>query len=506
MASEPSCEGSVIGDNSIVQEGAIIQPNVKIWPDKEIESGAVVNSSIIWGSQGRRGLLSRFGVTGLVNVDLTPEFAAKLGAAYGAILPKGSTVCLNRDSSHRTSRMIKRAIVAGVPSAGINVHDINQVPIPVARYFVRNTDAVGGVHVRLSPHDQRIVDIKFFDQNGLDINKTTERKIENLYFREDFRRVYLDDLGWIEVLEDSDVINPYLEGVLKVVDTQLVQQRKFQLVVDYANGSTAQILPGLFNRLGCEVIVLNNSMDESRFSRPLEEIDKDMQRLATITATLNNDMGIRIDPGGERLSAVDDRGRILDGTKMLAVMTSLFLRKYRGGTGAAPVTAPNALEHIAERYEGHIQHTRVQAYALMSAAGREGVVLVGDGTGGFVFPALQPAFDGMLAIVKLLELLATFDMRLSEVVDDLPTYYMSRTMVNCPCENKGKVMRILSEQYRERRTKPIDGIKIDLGKEWVLVLPDADRPLFHVVAESVSNEQAQALAEKYARVVSGLQQ
>src|SRR2546430_2751715 len=305
-------EGSVIGDNSIVQEGAIIQPNVKIWPDKEIESGAVVNSSIIWGSQGRRGLFSRFGVTGLVNVDLTPEFAAKLGAAYGAILPKGATVCLNRDSSHRTSRMIKRAVVAGLPSAGISVHDINQVPIPLARYFVRNTNAVGGVHVRLSPNDQRIVDIKFFDQYGLDINKTTERKIENLYFREDFRRVYLDDLGSIEVLDDKDVVTPYLEGVMGVLDVQLIQNRKYQLVLDYANGSTAQILPGLFNRLGCEVIVLNNSMDESRFSRPMEEIDKDMQRLATITATLNNDMGIRIDTGVERLSVVDDRGRMLD--------------------------------------------------------------------------------------------------------------------------------------------------------------------------------------------------
>ncbi len=133
-------------------------------------------------------------------------------------------------------------------------------------------------------------------------------------------------------------------------------------------------------------------------------------------------------------------------------------------------------------------------------------MLVGDGRGGFVFPSLQPAFDGMLAIAKLLELLATFDMKLSEVVDDLPTYYMSITRVTCPWEHKGKVMRILSEQYRERRAKPIDGIKIDLGKEWVLVLPDADSPLFHVVAESVSNEQAQALAEKYARVVSGLQQ
>jgi mannose-1-phosphate guanylyltransferase/phosphomannomutase len=182
------------------------------------------------------------------------------------------------------------------------------------------------------------------------------------------------------------------------------------------------------------------------------------------------------------------------------------LRRYRGGTVAVPVTAPSALEHIAERYDGHILHTKVMSYALMSAASREGVVLVGDGRGGFVFPALQPAFDGMLAIAKLLELLSTFQMRLSEVVDDLPAYYMSTTRVSCPWEHKGKVMRILSEQYRERRAKPIDGIKIDLGKEWVLVLPDADSPLFHIIAESVSNEQAQALAEKYARVVSGLQQ
>ena len=498
-------EGSVVGDNSLVQDGAIVQPNVKIWPDKEIEAGAVINSSIIWGSQGRRSLFSRYGVTGLVNVDLTPEFAAKVGAAYGAILPKGSIVCLNRDS-HRTSRMIKRGVNAGLPSAGISVHDINQVPIPVARYFIRNTDAVGGVHVRVSPYDQRVIDIKIFDQYGLDINKTTERKIENLFFREDFRRVYLDEIGAIEVLGNSDVMGRYLDGFNKVVDHALVRKRKFQLVVDYAHGSTTQMLPSIFNRLGCEVIALNTSAEDAATARTLDELNRDMQRLATISSALNTDMGIRIDPSGERISVVDDRGRVLDGMKMLAVMTSLFLRQHHNGTVAAPVTAPSALQHIAKHYNGYIQHTKVLPHALMTSAGREGVVLVGDGRGGFVIPALQPAFDGVLTIAKLLELLAIFDMRLSEVVDDLPAYYMSSTRVTCPWEHKGKVMRILSEQYRERRTKPIDGIKIDLGKEWVLVLPDADSPLFHVVAESVSNEQAQALAEKYARVVSGLQQ
>jgi mannose-1-phosphate guanylyltransferase / phosphomannomutase len=499
-------EGSVIGDNSIVQEGAIIQPNVKIWPDKEIESGAVINTSIIWGSQGRRGLFSRFGVTGLVNVDLTPDFATKLGGAYGAILAKGTVVCINRDSHQRTPRMIKRAVIAGLPSAGVNVQDINQVPIPVARYFIRTTDAVGGVHVRLSPYDRRVIDMKFFDQNGLDINKTTERKLENLFFREDFRRVDVDEIGAIDVLENVIVINRYLKGFGKAVDYETVRQGKFQLIIDYANGSTTQLLPGIFNRMGCELVVLNASPDESRLARSYEEIEKDLQRLATITSSLGANLGIHIDPGGENISVVDDRGRIVDGTKMLAAMASLFLRQYRGGTVAAPVTAPNALQYIAQRYEGHIQHTKVLRHAMMTAATREGVVLVGDGAGGFVMPILHPVFDGMLAIAKLLELLATFHTRLSDVIDDLPPYYISSTRVTCPWEYKGRVMRILSEQYRERRAKPIDGIKIELGKEWVLVLPDADRPLFHVVAESVSNDQAQALAEKYARVVSGLQQ
>lgn len=497
-------EGSVIGDNSTIQEGAIIQPNIKIWPDKEIEAGAVINTSIIWGSQGRRGLFSRFGVTGLVNIDITPEFATKLGAAYGAILPKGSIVSLNRDS-YRTSRMVKRGINAGLPSAGINVHDINQVPIPVARYYIRKSESVGGVHVRVSPYDQRVIDIKIFDSQGLDINKTTERKIENLFFREDYRRVYLDDIGAIEVLEDAKVQGRYLEGFSKVVNYETVKKRKFQIVMDYAHSSAIRLLPDLFTRMGCEVIVLNTNSEEPS-SRSVDALHRDMQRLATISSALNTDMGIRIDPGAELISVVDDRGRVLDGMKLLAVMTDLFLRQHPGGTVAAPVTAPSALQHIAKRYDGSIQHTKVLPNALMTAASREGVVLAGDGRGGFVFPALQPAFDGMLAIAKLLELLATFQVRLSDVVDDLPAYYISSTRVTCPWEYKGKVMRILSEQYRERRAKPIDGIKIDLGKEWVLVLPDADSPLFHIVAESVSNEQAQALAEKYARVVTGLQQ
>ena len=496
-------EGAVVGDRSTIDESAIIQPGVKIWPNKEIETGAVVTSSIIWGSQGRRSLFGRFGVTGIVNVDITPEFAARLGAAFGAVLPKGAQVSINRDA-HRTPRMIKRAIISGLPSAGINVRDLDTVPLAVARYFTRTTDAAGGVHVRLSPFDPRIVDVKFFDANGLDISKATERKIENLFFREDFRRVYLDDIGTIEYARNA--VQLYTEGFLKLVDQEALRKRKFKLVVDYSHGSSVDVLAPFFNASQVDVVALNATMDPARYSKSMEEFEADNEQLSRITATLNADLGVRIDTAGEKIFAADDRGRTLDGGKLLAAMTELMLRGTKGAVIAMPVNAPSAVETVAKRAGGKVVYTKVLPSALMGEAAREGVRLVGDGNGGFIFPELQPAFDGMFAIAKLLEALARYETTLSEVVDNLPPYHLIRVDVNCPWEYKGKVMRILSEQYRERREQPIDGIKIDLGKEWVLVLPDADRPLFHVLAESKSRDAAQALADKYARVVAGLQQ
>jgi len=229
-------EGTVIGDGTVVDEGAIVQPNVKIWPNKQIEAGATVTSSIIWGSQGRRAIFGRWGVSGLVNIDIVPEFAAKLGAAYGSILPRGSTVVLSRDP-HRASRMIKRAMIAGLPSAGVHAHDIKDQPIPVARWITSNHGYAGAVHVRVSPFDDRTVDIKFFDKRGLDLDRNTERKIEGSFFREDYRRAYLDEVGVIT--EMPLLADGYTDALVKAIPVD--DSRPSQLVIDYANAPASRI-------------------------------------------------------------------------------------------------------------------------------------------------------------------------------------------------------------------------------------------------------------------------
>ena len=494
-------EGGVVGDNTVIGEGAIVQSDVKIWPNKELETGVSVNESLIWGGRAHRSLFGAYGVSGLVNVDITPEFAARVGAAYGAVVPKGATVTVNRDP-HRSPRMIKRAMIAGLPSAGANVLDIQSVPMPVARFLTRASHAAGGIHVRISPFDDRIVEIKFFDDQGMDLDKTAERKIENTFFREDFRRVYLDEIGSIVVDDNAD--DPYVDAFLKEVDGDVIRQAAFNVVIDYAHGSSSLVFPKILRQLGCEMVAINASIDELRMFRTAEQFDQEMQQLAAITRTLNFDFGVRIDLGGEKIFIVDDQGRLLDRMDAFAAMAALYLRQHTGSAIAAPVSVPLLFERLAAEHGGRMVYTRAASHSLMSAALSEGVGLAGDGDGGFVFPSFLPAFDAMLGVAKLMELLAQCHSKLSEAVDSLPPYHLITAHVSCPWDYKGKVMRVLSEQYRNGDDTQIDGIRVSMDDSWVLILPDADRPMFHVTAEAPTEPEAEKLAGEYCEVVKNL--
>ena len=497
-------EGAVIGDNTVVRDGAIIQPNVKIWPNKEIETGATIATSVIWGAQGRRTLFGRYGVTGLVNIDLTPEFAAKLGAAFGATLPKGSVVMVNRDP-HRTPRMIKRAIISGLPSAGVHVADLASVPVPVARYVTRTSEAQACIDVRLSPFDNRVVDIKFFDHNGMDLSKSTERKIENTFFREDFRRVYLDEVGLIYY--QPRVAESYTEGFEQAMKKcglpELSDQ--FSLVVDYGNATSSTILPPILRKRGAHVVALNAAVEDARTVASSEEHELALAQCAAIVAALKANLGVRIDASGDRIWLVTGRGQILSGMTALAAVVDLVLRAKPGAKVAVPVSATKLIDKLAASHGGKVIRTRVNPHSMMDVAAREQVSMLGDGNGGFIFPGFHPSFDGLFAVAQISALLSAADASLADVVGSLPPYYMSSTRVSCPWERKGRIMRILHEQYGDGQTKQIDGVRLDLGDEWVLILPDPDRPIFHVIAESTSADQARILQDKYAALISGLQ-
>jgi mannose-1-phosphate guanylyltransferase/phosphomannomutase len=278
-------------------------------------------------------------------------------------------------------------------------------------------------------------------------------------------------------------------------------------VVDYANAPVSSVLPGILSTLNCNVVALNANIDEAHMAIQPHEFQAALDRLRLIVSALNTHVGVRLDVSGEKIFLVDDQGKRMRNTTAAAAMAELALRATPEGTIAVPVTMPDLFEQIAAKHSGRVVRTKVDSHTLTKVACEASVIMAADGTGSFVFPQFQCASDGLLAIAKLLEFLATQETSLSDVIATLPPFQVAHERILCPWDAKGTVMRRLNELGQHGQVDTTDGVKVRLNEtEWVLVLPDPDRPLFQIYAESASAGQAKALTEQYADLVKTLQE
>jgi mannose-1-phosphate guanylyltransferase/phosphomannomutase len=497
-------EGAVVGDRCHIEGGSTVRPLIKLWPDKVIEAGSTVTMSLIWGSKWQGALFRSLGVSGIANVEMTPDFATKLGASYGAFLKKGAAVITSRDST-LVCRMLKRGLIAGLVSVGVNVLDNEGMPLPVTRHSVRANNASGGIHVRLAPDQPSLALIEFFDKNGIYLSLAGQRKIETIFYREDFGRTAADEVG--EIAYVPRAIEQYSQDFFRLLNTEAVQRRGFRVVVDYAYNRISGVLPQMLGRLEADTIALNAYTDPKKSPKTAEERAALVRNLSEYLVTLKADMGVFLGDDGERLTAVDETGHVLSGPDLLAAFALLVARARPGAQVAVPVTAPSTIERILQQHGGGVTRTKTDVRALMATAaeGKEGVALAGDTEGGFIFPEFHPAFDGLFSFAKLLELLAVQGTTLGEVRRALPPYHLATATVPCPWEVKGRIMRVLTAESEGSRTELVDGIKTyrDDGA-WVLVLPDASEPFFRLYAEAPTQDAANELVHRYVLRIGAL--
>ncbi len=491
-------EGVVLGDEVFVGSDAVITGDVKVYPFKTIEDGAVVNSSIVWESKGARSLFGRDGVSGLANVDVTPELAVRVAMAYGTSLRKGTTVVTSRDSS-RAARMLKRAMMAGLNAAGVDVLDLEVASVPVTRFLVRSPRAFGGLTVRLHHEDTDRVEVRFFDSAGSDITEDAQRKIERLFQREDARRALAEEVG--DIMFPPRALEEYTVALEATVEPAAIREFKFKLVVDYSYGATSTVMPQLFGKLGADVLAVNPYV--STAGRVSFDIEQGLQRVAGLVRASGAHLGAVIDPDGERITFIDDEGRVLSDTEALLSFVELVSDHLLGDTIALPVNVTERANEIAAAHQVQVVTTKMSTPALMLAATDPAVGFAADGKGGYILPGFMPAFDGAAALLKMLDLLARSKRSLSAIVDALPKVHLVHETVVTPWDQKGMVMRSLME-LAGRDVELVDGVKIRNNDGWVLALPDPEEPITHLWAESGTETEARRIAQEYARRIRQL--
>jgi mannose-1-phosphate guanylyltransferase/phosphomannomutase len=493
-------EGVAIGDNVTLGSQSVIMPGVRIYPQKEVESGAQIHESLIWEARASSRIFSNDGVAGLVNVDLTPEVAIRVAAALGTALERGARVSASRESSP-AARMLKRAIITGLISTGVDVADLRVTPAPVNRHMLKSQGFDAGVHVGISSTDPEIVLVRFYEPPGIQLTPALQKEIEKYFSRQEFRRMAFDEVG--DLTYPARVRESYAQDLVDTLDVAAIRRRGFRIVVDYGYSAGSFTLPLVLGPLGVEAVSAHAFSTERAEGPSLRELMGQTKRLVTAVGA---DFGVVFDRAAERLFLIDETGREVGVEQALLLFVRLIAQNGRNGKLAFPITTTHVVDRLVEGSSFEVVRTAASLADLTRIASGDDVVFAGAVGGGYVFPEFLPAYDAVASLCKLLELLAPVAAPLSKLVADVPHTTLVHRQLHCPWAMKGLVMRVLNERYADRDVDVTDGLKVFDHRGWVQVLPDPDEPLIHLYAEGETDEASEELQAELRAVIEEILQ
>ncbi|MGE5403824.1 MAG: hypothetical protein ACM3PP_02685, partial [Candidatus Saccharibacteria bacterium] len=479
-------EGAVLGDNTVLEDDVVVQPEVKVWPYKVVESKRVVTDSLVWSDRLPRSIFTQQGISGDFHSQLSPEKLAKLGRTMGTHLPLGARVVIGSDGS-AAALAAKDGLLAGLIGTGLQVYDAGQVLLPIMRFAVRETEAVMGFHLALVGRQFQNISLRIVGKQGLDLVKTDERKIENAFYRGEFRAVGTDKMHMPERIPDLD--SAYISDILEDVDRLAVNSHRFRVVLGAELPGISTIAARILDRLGCDIV----RVDGLEYAiNGLYNRDEVLNNVSQTTMRHGAEMGVFLEDGGQKAIYCAPDGSIIEDEKFTALISGTLGTQF--GKVFLPVYVPVSIEDYIQRQGQKVVRTRAFFGEFMQEMVKEGEM-----------EQLRIYADGLFATIRLLEFMARHDYTFTDLLDLMPSFHLTKREVPVSWEDKGRVIRRLAEenvQYGSEQS--LGGIRMNHENGIGLILPDEDRPVCRIYAEAFSMEMAESLADFYHQKIENI--
>jgi phosphomannomutase/phosphoglucomutase len=442
------------------------------------------------------------GVRGLVNEQLTPEMALRLGAAIATYFGEGSRILVGRDV-RAGGDMLVSAVVAGLLSAGARVYYAGYAPTPAIQYAVRAEGYDGGVIVTASHNPPEYNGVKVVGPTGIEVERDAERRIEEIYFEQRFRRV-----PWTlllhDVRRDDAVVDLYVKAVVDSVDSEAIRRRGFKVVVDCANSVTALTTPYVLRSLGVRVVSVNCHLDPLFPGREPEPTPATLAETARIVRELGADLGVGHDGDGDRAILIDERGTVWWGDRSGTLLAAYAAEKMKDAPRRVytAVSSSTLVEEYLRSYGIEVRWTPVGAVNISYALLREGGVAGFEENGGYIHPPHQLVRDGAMKVALFLEMMVRENARASQLFARLPAYYAVKTKIPMSRELAVKAVEEVKRMFEGYRMVTIDGVKVFGEGWWVLVRPSGTEPVLRIMVEARTPEEAKRLADQVSREVA----
>jgi len=432
-----------------------------------------------------RSLFGTNGVRGIANFDLTPELALNLGKTI-ATMRKGK-IAVGMDA-RISSPMLKHAVIAGIMSAGSIAIDVGITPTPALQYYVKVGDANAGVIVTASHNPKEYNGIKFISSDGREFSREEDSEAERILLGKKFLRAEWDEVGNVYADEANRI---YIEGVVSMVDSDLIADREFKVVADCGNGASVFTTPEILKELDCITYTIN-SVPDGRFpARQSEPVEENVWELKEVVKSVKANVGVAHDGDADRATFVDEKGNFVSEDVMLALMAKYYVEMNNGGKVVVPVSTSKCVEDVVVNAGGEVVYTEVGSPVIAKVMKEIGAVFGGEGNGGLIFPEHLIARDGGMSLAKVLEMMAEERKPLSEIVKDVPKYHILKTKIKC--YNRKKLLEGLREEFEDANFT--DGARIDFEDGWLLIRPSGTEPIARIFAEAKDERRAKELLE-----------
>ncbi|MDA4127239.1 MAG: phosphoglucosamine mutase [Thaumarchaeota archaeon] len=442
-----------------------------------------------------------FGTNGVrfvpgVSNDL--DFAINLGEAIGTFF--GSGEILVGQDGRISSPALTNAAISGLLSSGLDVAEAGLVPTPALQYGVKTMGFKGGVMVTASHNPPQYNGLKVSGADGVEIPRLDEQRVEKIYFDRSQNKADWKTIGVAR--QEPSVIRNYLRGILSRVNAKAIAQRKFVLVMDIGNGAQSGAAPYLVESLGCKVITLNSVVDGSFPGRGPEPTPDTLKDLSAAVKSVGADLGVAYDGDGDRSMFCDENGRVLWGDQSGCLLADFVLEKHPGGTIVTSIASSQAIETVTKRHGAKVLRTRVGSVEIARTILERNAVFGFEENGGCIYQPHIAVRDGGMTTALMLECLAARGMSFSKALSFVvPKFFQAKTKLEVSHKKVEAVMRA-AEKQAKGEVERVDGVKVWTDeRSWVLVRPSGTEPIVRIFAESDTQEKADQLVKKFARVV-----
>ena len=437
------------------------------------------------------------GIRGVFGKDLTLDLALEVSYALATYF-HDKPALVGYDGRH-SSVILSKIVRAEFNSLGVDVANAGLVPTPCLQYCIKKLNYKGGVMITASHNPPEYNGIKAMASDGVELSREEELKVEDIYFSKEFKPL---DRSIGNDIEEQRAIDTYINGVISLVDAELIRKKRLKIVLDIGNGAQAITAPKLMESLNCKIITINSTIDGSFPGRGSEPTPDNLSLLSQTVRENSADLGIAYDADGDRSIFCDERGNVYGGDKSGAILTEHVLSKNKSAKVVTPVNSSMMIDIIASKWNASVTKTKVGSVEVSREMLKSSALIGLEENGGFMYGKHIAVRDGAMTSALMLEIIASKSMRLSELMDALPEFYQYKTKFPCTKEQSNKIIEHLMSNATGR-IETLDGLKIWINdRSWIMVRQSGTEPVMRLYAESNDDKVLDKIVQNYTTQIS----